>query len=297
MPDTDPLDRLSRVANQPERPATEFSDRLLSDLLGDLTADRATPALTPIPTATNQPTPEVIMLTPNHNESPQRGRTWMLVAAAATAVLLIGGLVVIGTRSGDDLSPADTSVSSTSVDTSTATTVQSVDTAALAAVGERLVTAFDSGDAEAVAELVTDDADPIAMIGVTTKSGLIDLFGYIEAADLGFDLQECVGSEPDQVRCTIFQSSGFATAARVAPGEATMLMKIEDGQVVAMRYSRPAGHGRAHDEFSRFVSDSDPAAGEKMWSYNSEGEPYALLTEESFELFERYTQDFIDSKS
>lgn len=132
---------------------------------------------------------------------------------------------------------------------------------------------------------------------MTTKSGLIDLFGYIEAADLRFEVRECVGSEPDQVQCTVLQRSEFATAAGVGPGTATMLMKIEDGQVVALRYGRPDGHGRAHDLFRQFIREDDPSALDKMWWSTSSGEPYALLPEESFELFEKYTQEYLDPKS
>jgi hypothetical protein len=245
---------------------------------------------------TKNSTMEVNMLSPDRNEPRNRSRIWMAVAASVAALALVGGLIVIANRDTDDNVPADqppvavTVPGTTGVDGGTAP-------AALAAIGERLMTAFDNGDPGTVAELVTDDASPIAMIGVTTKSGLIDLFGYIEAAGLGFDVQECVVSEPDQVRCTVLQSSGFADAARVAPGDATMLLKIADGRVVALRYGRAEGHGLAHDRFSSFIRETDPSATEKMWWSTSTGEPYPLLTEESFELFERYLQDFIDSES
>jgi hypothetical protein len=48
---------------------------------------------------------EVIMLSPDRNDSPKRG--WML-AAAAGVIVLIGGLVFATTRSDDDPVPADT---------------------------------------------------------------------------------------------------------------------------------------------------------------------------------------------
>lgn len=221
-------------------------------------------------------------------------RFWGSIAAGITLVV---GLAVLARLSNDPVGPVSSIPAPPSSGPSTAADTATSDAAALAAIGERLVAAFDSRDPDTVAELVTDDADPVAMLGVTTKSGLIDLFGYIEAADLGFALQECVGREPDQVECTILQRSGFADAARVAPGDATMLLKIVDGRVVALRYGRAEGHGLAHDRFSSFIRETDPGATEKMWWSTSTGEPYPLLTEESFELFERYLQDFIDSES
>jgi hypothetical protein len=245
---------------------------------------------------TKNSTMEVNMLSPDRIEPRNRSRTWMVVAASVAALALVGGLIVIANRDTDDNVPADQPPVSITVP-GTAGVDGGTALAALAAVGERLMTAFDSGDHDTVAELVADDADLISMLGVTTKSGLIDLFGYLEAAELGFDVQECVGSEPDQVQCSLQQSSGFATAARVLTGEATMLMKIEDGQVVALRYGRPDAHGRAHEEFSQFIRDADPDAPEKMWWSDSTGNPWPLLTEESFELFKQYTQAFIDSKS
>jgi fructose transport system substrate-binding protein len=54
---------------------------------------------------TNDSTMEVMMLSPDRNESPTRSRTWVLVAACIAAVALIGGLIV--TAGSDDGVPAD----------------------------------------------------------------------------------------------------------------------------------------------------------------------------------------------
>ena len=89
---------------------TRFTDRVTRDL--HQIADRSTPSSTAwdsirtrIETQTDQPTTEVIMLSPDRNNSPKRG--WMLAAAAGT-VILIGGLVFATTRSDDnDTVPAD----------------------------------------------------------------------------------------------------------------------------------------------------------------------------------------------
>lgn len=112
MSELDPLDRLSRVANQPESPSREFRDRLLDELLDDLTADPSTLGATPFEHVTvdhtiNEPTPEVMFLLPDRNEQPRGPRVWMVVAAAIAALALIGGLIVAGTRSDEDQVPTD----------------------------------------------------------------------------------------------------------------------------------------------------------------------------------------------
>jgi len=89
---------------------TRFTERVTRDL-GQI-ADRATPSPTAwdsiqhrIAEQTDPSTMEVIMLSPDRNDSPKRG--WML-AAAAGVIVLIGGLVFATTRSDDDTVPADT---------------------------------------------------------------------------------------------------------------------------------------------------------------------------------------------
>ena len=56
---------------------------------------------------TNESTSEVIMLAPEPNESPTTNHRWMMVAAAITAIVLVGGLIFATTRTVDDPVPAD----------------------------------------------------------------------------------------------------------------------------------------------------------------------------------------------
>lgn len=108
MSEPDPLNRLSRVANQPEQPAPEFTDRLLTELLSELTADQTGPTDSSFDHTIHETAMEVIMLSPNVNEPPKRNRTWLMATAAAVAALaLIGGLVAIGTRADEDPAPAN----------------------------------------------------------------------------------------------------------------------------------------------------------------------------------------------
>ena len=103
---------------------TRFTDRVTRDL--HQIADRSTPSSTAwdsiqtrIESQTDQPTMEVIMLSPDRNNSPKRG--WMLAAAAGT-VILIGGIVFATTRSDDnDTVPADAPQATAPVDAPEAT--------------------------------------------------------------------------------------------------------------------------------------------------------------------------------
>jgi len=56
---------------------------------------------------TNESTSEVIMLTPNRNESPTTSHRWMMVAAAVGAIVLVGGLIFATSRTDDARVPAD----------------------------------------------------------------------------------------------------------------------------------------------------------------------------------------------
>ena len=79
MSEPDPLNRLSRVANQPEQPALEFSDRLLEELLTQLVADQTGPTGPSFDHTINDKATEVIMLSPDTTKirhAHERGR-WL----------------------------------------------------------------------------------------------------------------------------------------------------------------------------------------------------------------------------
>jgi hypothetical protein len=103
MTEPDPLNRLSRVANQPEQPAPEFSDRLLDELLSELTANQTGPTGSSFDHTINETAMEVIMLSPDRNQPPARSRTWLYAGAAAAVVALVGGLLVISNRDTDQV--------------------------------------------------------------------------------------------------------------------------------------------------------------------------------------------------
>ncbi len=90
---------------------TRFTDRVTRDL--HQIADRSTPSSTAwesirtrIDEQADQPTTEVIMLSPDRNDRSKRG--WMLAAAAVAALALVGGLALVVSNSGDDTVPVDT---------------------------------------------------------------------------------------------------------------------------------------------------------------------------------------------
>jgi hypothetical protein len=90
---------------------TRFTERVERDL-GRI-ADRATPSSTAWDAIqqrideqdTTETTLEVIMLSPDRNQLPERRRTGLLVAASVAAIALIGGLIAVANR--DDVQPAD----------------------------------------------------------------------------------------------------------------------------------------------------------------------------------------------
>lgn len=257
---------------------------VVADRLGDVVASSDSQKL---------PSKEIIMLSPNPDAAQSPHRTKMLAVAASVVVVIAGIVAIALSRDGSDSTPVDQPVPPITIDI--ATTIAPVDTEALAAIGERLITAFDNGDPDTVAELVADDAEPIDVNGAVAKSELLDLFGWIDASDVRLELQECVGREPDQAQCTVLQSMAWATAAGADPAEGTMFMTIEDGQIVAMRYGRPDSFESYYLDFRSFVRQADPAAPEQMWRTTSGGRPFPVLTEESFELFEQYSTQYVSS--
>lgn len=219
-----------------------------------------------------------------HEPPPHRQRPWLVAAAAFAAVLLIGIAVwAIGFRSPPEV-----------IEPPPTTTAAPVDTEALAEIGNRFVGAFDSYDADTVAELIADDAVSLNMFNAFTKSDVLALIPWMEATGMRLESPRCEGTAPDQVACKPLQITRWAAARGAVPLEGTMFLKVEDGQVTAMRYSRPA-FGFYHDRFSEFIRDQDPTAPEKMWYTADDGQPYAILSEESYSLFEKYTEEFWNS--
>lgn len=282
---------------------SRFDDRIEQGF--DRFADRVAPSPTAwetfqtrIAEETDQPEVEIIMLNPNAQTSQGVPRRTKMLAVAASLVLVVGGVIAIALwqDGSDDPAPVDQPASSTTIDN--ATTIAPVDTAALAATGARLMTALDAKDPDAVEELVADGADPISMFGASTKSELIDLFGWMDASDWQFELQGCEGREPNQAQCTVLQSNAWATAAGAEPAQGTLFMTINEGQVVAMRYGQSTSFTQYFEDFYSFVRQADPAAAEQMWATESDGRTvWPVLTDGSYELFEQFTSQYVNSKT
>ncbi len=217
---------------------------------------------------------------------PYRRPPWLVAAAAFVAVLFIG-VAVWAIGFGDEPEVVDPPPTTQA----TTTTAAPVDTGALAAIGERLMAAFDTYDTDTVDELMADDAAPIDMFGASTKSDVLALIPWMDATGMRLESPRCEGSEPDQVACTPLQIMRWAAAGGARPLEGTMFLKIEDGRVVAMRYGRPA-FGFYHDRFRAFIREADPTAPDRMWFTADNGEPYAILSDESYSLFEQYTEEY-----
>lgn len=236
----------------------------------------------------DQPVVE-IDLRPQAEERTMTTTRWMLAGLAAAAIALIVGFMALSGDGDDGGLELDT------VDTPTTLPADSdgseIDAAALAAIGERLVTALDERDTDTVAQLIADDAVSINMFDAFTKSDVLALLPWMDATGMRLESPQCEGTEPDQVECTPIQSMRWATAAGGGRLPGTMFLKVEDGRVTALRYSRPA-FGFQHDRFSEFIRDLDPTAPEKMWYTAGDGQSYAIRNEESYGLFEKYTEEF-----
>jgi hypothetical protein len=251
------------------------------------------------------PNQEAIMLTPRSTDTERSPKRSAMLAVAASIAVVIAGLVVISQQN-DGSEPADQPAPTTAVVETTPTTALSgdgsdaapFDAAVLTAVGERMVTALDTDDPDTLVQLVSDNADPISVFGVTSRADLVSLFGWINASDWRFEPQACEASEPDRVECTVLQSNAWATAAGAEPVEGKLFLRVENGQVAAMRYGSDNSFTEYFEDFYGFVRDRDPDDAAAMWATAGDGRTiWPTLTDESFELFEQYTADYVESRT
>jgi hypothetical protein len=254
---------------------------------------------------TDFPNQEVTMLTPRSTETDQSPKRLTMLAAAASIAVVIVGLVIISLTN-DGSAPADQPAPTTAVVEPSPTTTRGedgsdtapFDAAALTAVGEKLVTALDTDDPDTVVGLVSDSADPISMFGATSRADLVNLFGWIKASEWRFEPQACEALEPDQVECTVLQSNAWAASAGAEPVEGTLFLRVENGQVAAMRYGFDNAFTEYFDDFYAFVRDRDPDDARAMWATDGDGRSvFPTLTDQSFELFEQYTADYVESRT
>jgi hypothetical protein len=167
---------------------TRFTERVERDL-GQI-ADRATPSSTAWGAIQqrideqdiNELTLEVIMLSPERNESPTTSHRWMRVAAAAAALVLVGGLIFATTRADEDPVPADQP--ELTVPAAPSTSLPAVPSSALTQSAaletvEAYYAAVEAGDAEAITATFTENP--------TLGEGLVDLVELIRglAWDVG----------------------------------------------------------------------------------------------------------------
>jgi hypothetical protein len=253
----------------------------------------------------DSPNQEAMMLTPRSTETDRAPRRSTMLAVAASIVVVIAGLIVFS-QSDDESEPADQPAPTTVVVETIPTTNLSADgsdaapfdAAVLIAIGEQLVTALDTDDPDTLAQLVSDNADPISVFGATSRAELVSLFGWINASDWRFEPQACEASEPDRVECTVLQSNAWATAAGAEPVEGTLFLRVENGQVAAIRYGSDNSFTEYFEDFYGFVRDRDPNDAAAMWATAADGRSvFPTLTDESFGLFKQYTADYVESRT
>ena len=250
------------------------------------------------------------MLTPRSTETDRSPKRSTMLAVAASIVVLIAGLIVIW-QTNDGSEPADQPVPTTVVVDTTPTTslggddsdAAPFDAAALTTVGEQLVTALNTDDPDTIVQLVSESANPIRMFGATSRDDLVNQFGWINASDWRFEPQACEAREPDQVQCTVLQSNAWAAAAGAEPVEGYLSIRVENGQVASLIYSFDnspvtSAYGPYFADFYSFVLDRDRDDAATMWATAGDGRTlWPTLTDESFELFEQYTGEYVESRT
>lgn len=217
-------------------------------------------------------------------ETPQRvdTRRWPFLAAAA-AVAIVAGLVIVATRDGGDSVPAD---EPDAVVGQQPTPVS---------VGERFVTAIDGGDRLAAMSLLADDA-PLQMLGATVPSEFEWLFGMFEATGDRFTLQGCEFTEPDQVECHALFSNRWTDAVAGERAEATFFIKVDGDQITAMRYALDTETfgPTVWEPFLEFVRQRSLDDFGKMFASHPDGMGVVgpILTDESLALHQKYTDEY-----
>lgn len=281
---------------------SRFTDRVERDL-GQI-ADRATPSsaawssiLQRIADQDHPRDTEVIMLSPDRNDS-SRTRRGLLVAAAVATIALLGALLVVATRSDDDGIPADRpdQEAPDPVDVEPVPTV-AVDPAAAAAVGEQFVDAFAVRDPDAAIAQLSATPQTMDVFGVTDPDDLPDLFAWFDVVDTTFEPQGCDFREPDQVSCTVAHSNAWYGPVDLAPVEGNFSIKVDDGQIVAVRWGIGPDHAMsAFDPFVFYVNDTNPDDLQTMFKTAATGDfRYPELTDESLALFEKNTAAYLQA--
>jgi hypothetical protein len=219
-------------------------------------------------------------------------RPWRRLAAAAAVALVVGGGVAALLLSGDDDAPDrvadDPSPTESSVETDA--TEQSAEQAAL--VAEQFIAAGDAADVEASLALIGPEAQ------LTVGSNVVDpeeTENWIRLEGvLGFRDEEtvCSASDSTQVECSTMRSNRWTDATGGEPEPNTFFLRIEEGQVTAMRSTAAVDGWEEYFEFVMEQSNDEEFAAMFVSHPDGMGIIGLAHTDESIELHSHWTDKF-----
>ena len=169
--------------------------------------------------------------------------------------------------------------------------VEPVDEAIALSLGEDFVVAMDAHDLEAARRVVADDAT-FDVFWADWGTDVALLFEWLVAGDWRFDPVGCKQTGHDTVRCTVDQRTAWSEALDVPPTPGAVTLTLDQDVIRNVRYEFSLQE-EAFRPFGGFVRENDPDAFEAMWITDGLFRPAA--TQESVELFERYTAAFVAS--
>jgi hypothetical protein len=204
------------------------------------------------------------------------GRKGVMIAVAAAAAVLIVGIGAWALIQSDETKLA----------------------ASPESIGEAMVAALDSHDAEAAVGLLAPDAT-VNIFSAGTSEEFRDLFGWFEALDWRFDYQACSSTPTGEVTCTVLQQNKWTAADGTDPVNAELRLDVADGQVTAIvAYDQGPAWRAVFEDYFDFVDDNHPADVERMWLISASGQNTGpRLTEDAIALFDRYSAEYTASQN
>ena len=242
------------------------------------------------PTDTTGPTLEVIMLSPDRNESPNTSQRWMMVAASVAALALVGGLIFAATRADEDPVPADQpapTVPAEPVD----------DDEGALAIGEAMISAVNERDTAAAAALLADDAT-VDFGSARNKDDLLKQIDFFSIDSTNFDIESCQPGNVYPVTCVAEFTSELTQPLDGDPITGTFYFRIADGQISALALNMDRNFGdQVLDPWLTFIEQQHPEDFDKMILFDADGfAPLGpQLTEESSILHVAYIAEYVAS--
>lgn len=254
--------------------------------------------------------------TPIQPDAPERQNTnskrpWLMVAAAVVTLALVGALIFAGSRSDEDLVPADhpePTVSADPVDQTepvaeaeepvsptTAETLPAVDDAEALAIGEALISAVNERDTAAATALLADDAT-VDFLSARNKEDLPGLIEFFTIDDTNFDIESCQPGSSYPVTCTAEFSNELSRPLVGDPILGTFYFQIDNGEISSLALNLDRNFGeQVFDPWLTFIQEQHPDDFDKMILFDADGWlPLGpKLTEESTTLHLAYIAEYL----